>query len=76
MPLPNFVKHWLTEPDNTTFCPVRCAAILGVLHYFGTSTAAYIQHGTFDPQAWAIGFGALLAGVGAALGLKKDTPKE
>jgi protein-S-isoprenylcysteine O-methyltransferase Ste14 len=76
MQIPTFVKHWLTEPDNQTFCPVRCAALLGIGHYFATSTAAYVQHGVFDPQAWAVGFGALLAGVGAALGLKKDSPKQ
>jgi hypothetical protein len=76
MQLPNFLKHWLTEPDNATFCPVRALAILGVLQYLGMSGLHYYQHHIFDPQAYAVGFGALIGGVGVALGLKKDTPKQ
>lgn len=34
------------------------------------------NHNHFDIQAWGIGFCALLAGVGAALKLKKDEAKE
>ncbi len=70
----NFFKQLYTEPDNKTACPVRILAFVGVLHYFGLSIAAYVQHATFDPQAFAIGLGALLGGVGVALGIKKDSP--
>lgn len=65
----------ITEPDNKTICPVRIIAILGALQYLGLAVAHYIQHAVFDPQGYAIGFGALLGGIGVALGLKKDTPK-
>lgn len=65
----------ITEPDNKTFCPVRALAILGSLQYLGLAIAHYVQHAVFDPQGYAVGFGALLGGVGVALGLKKDTPK-
>lgn len=75
MTMPKFISHLLTEPDNSTFCPVRLVALLGSFQYMGLATAHYVQHGAFDPQAFAIGFGALLGGVGVALGLKKDTPK-
>jgi hypothetical protein len=71
--LPMFLQHILTEPDNKTFCPVRLVAVLGSLQYLGLAIANYIQHAAFDPQGYAVGFGALLAGVGVALGLKKDT---
>lgn len=76
MECPKFLKHWLTEPDNTTWCPVRAIAILGSFQYLVLGIASYVQHATFDPQNYAIGFGALLGGVGVALGLKKDTPKQ
>ena len=71
-----YLQNLLTETDNKTFCPVRIIAILGALQYLGISAAHYIQHHIFDPQGYAVGFGALLGGIGVALGLKKDTPKE
>lgn len=73
------LKKWtedvFTEPGigNRTVCPIRVLAIAGSLQYLGLSLANYIQHHVFDPQAFAIGLGALLAGVGAALGMKRDT---
>lgn len=74
------MKKWLlnivTEPDNTTVCPIRILALAGAVQYHAMVLAHYIQHHVFDPQAYAIGFGALLGGVGMALGLKKDTPKQ
>lgn len=70
-----FLKQLVTEPDNQTFCPVRLIALVGALQYLGLTIANYVQHATFDAQNYAIGFGALVGGVGVALGLKKDTPK-
>ena len=70
-----FFKNLFTEPDNQTFCPIRLVAIIGVFQYLGLTTAHYVQHAVFMPQDFAIGFGALLTGVGVALGVKKDTPK-
>jgi hypothetical protein len=75
----NSIKKWIndivTEPDCRTVCPVRIAAITGILQYQGLALAHYIQHHVFDAQPYAIGFGALLGGAGVALGLKKDSPK-
>jgi hypothetical protein len=68
-----FIHDLLTETDNATFCPARLIALLGGLQYLGISLAHYIQHQVFDPQSFAVGFGALLGGIGVALGLKKDT---
>lgn len=68
-------KQLITEPDNITFCPVRIVAILGSLQYLGLNLANYIQNHVFDPQGYAIGFGALVGGMGVALGIKKDTPQ-
>ena len=75
------LKKWFedmfTEPgvDNHVVCPIRVLAIFGSLQYLGLTIAHYVQHHIFDPQSYAIGFGALLGGVGVALGLKKDAPK-
>lgn len=68
-----YLHDLLTETDNQTFCPVRIVAIVGTVQYLGISLAHYIQHQVFDPQGFAVGFGALLGGVGVALGLKKDS---
>jgi len=70
-----FFKHIFTEPDNQTFCPIRIVAVAGILQYMGITVAHYVQHSMFDPQGFAVGFGALVAGTGAALGMKKDTPQ-
>ncbi len=74
-PIKKVLKQLFTEPDNETFCPVRIVAVMGVSQYLGLTVANYVQHAAFDPQAFALGLGALLSGVGVALGLKKDTPK-
>lgn len=71
-----FFKNIFTEPDNETFCPVRVTAVIGMGVFLTLSVANYVQHAAFDPQAFALGLGALLAGVGAALGLKKDSAKD
>jgi spore maturation protein SpmB len=71
-----FWKQIVTEPNNETFCPVRIVSLIGVLEYLGITLHNYIKHAQFDSQGFAIGFGALIAGTGVALGLKKDAPKE
>jgi hypothetical protein len=71
--LPKYFKQILTEPDNKTFCPVRSLALLGSLQYLVLCAMNYFQHAVFDPQGYAVGFGALLGGVGVALKLKKDS---
>ena len=68
-----FFRQLLTEPDNETFCVIRIVASAGIFQYLGITLAHYIQHSAFDPQGFAVGFGALVAGTGAALGMKKDT---
>lgn len=68
------IRQLLTGADNQTHDIVRWAAALGSLN--GIALAAYdvIAHAAhFDFQAYGLGFGAMLAGVGAALKLKADT---
>jgi len=73
MTLPTWIQNIITEPDNKTVCPVRIVAIVGIIQYLGLTMAHYLQHALFDAQSFAIGFAAIIGGVGAALGLKKDT---
>lgn len=74
MTVKEFIMNVITEPDNRTPCVARLIAIAGSLQYLGLAIAHYIQHGVFDAQSYAVGFGALLGGVGVALGLKRDSP--
>ena len=74
MQCPKFLQHILTEPDNKTFCPIRILAVMGVLVFLTITCFHYKQHAVWDPQQFSIGFGALITGVGAALGFKKDSP--
>ena len=76
MQCPRFISNVLTETDNKTFCPIRIIATIGCVQYLGLTLAHYIQHTVWDPQAFAIGLGALVGGTGVALGLKKDSQKE
>lgn len=71
-----FLIQIFTEPNNHTFCPVRLIAIIGAVQYLILAIVNYAQHAMFDPQSYAIGFGALLGGLGVALGLKKDSPNQ
>jgi spore maturation protein SpmB len=66
----------ITEPDNTTLCPVRILAIVGVLEFITLAAINFAKTSAFDMQAFAVGFAALISGVGVALGLKKDTPTD
>lgn len=65
----------VTEPDNKTVCPVRLMAIAGFVQF--SVMAGYNMHHThvFDVQAHALAYAALIGGIGAALGLKKDSPQ-
>lgn len=70
-------KDWVTEPDGITHCPIRWVAVIGIFQGLGTEVyTVFWQHAAFDLQAFGVGLGAIIATVGAALGMKKDTPKD
>ena len=71
-----FFLQVFTEPDNSTFCPVRILAIAGVLEFLAMSVHVIVKTGAFDMQAFGLGFAALIGGAGVALGLKKDSPTD
>lgn len=71
-----FLKHLLTESDNATFDLSRVLAALSILSGLGLQAYAVGWKGQpFDMQVFGVGTGALFAGVGVALGMKKDTPQ-
>jgi len=71
-----FLVQVFTEPNNHTFCPVRVLAASGGVQYLALATWHAFKSGGFDCQGFALGFAALLGGMGAALGMKKDSPQE
>lgn len=66
----------ITEPDNKTICPARLMSISAFMQFSVMSFWHMVHTLTFDVQAEALGFAALLSGIGAALGLKKDSHGE
>lgn len=68
------LRDMLTGKDNVTHDFMRFIGMLGGLTALGLQIYAVVARGqAFDMQAFGIGMGSLAAGVGAALGLKKDT---
>lgn len=67
------IKHWLTERDNETFCPVRICAILGLLEFLALAGYVAIASKTFDVEHFGIGLSAVLVAVGAAVTAKATT---
>lgn len=69
------LRELLTEGDNITHDLYRYLALLSILTGLGLSIYAVVKKDQpFDMQQFGIGVGVLFAGVGVALGLKKETP--
>jgi len=67
------IKHMFTGVDNTTWDIGRILWAKMSIVYCVVSVYHAIQHGVFDPQNWAIGASAILAGGGGGLALKAKT---
>ena len=66
-----FIRQLLTESDNATGDLARVMAALSGMTFLGLSIWAYGWRGQpFDPQAFGIGLGSMLAAFGAAVMLK------
>lgn len=69
--LANFWRNIMTEDSaNSVYCPVRIAAASLVSTDVGATIWQSIAHGTFDAVAFGTGSAALLAAVGAGVGIK------
>lgn len=74
-----FFSDLLTEDTaGNVFCPVRVFGAGLVTTHVGATITQVVIHGTFDPVAFGTGSAALLAAVGAGIGIKSkmgaDTP--
>lgn len=62
-------KDCNTGPDGVTYDPARVfgynLAALGTIGFIGDSLIVAISKGSFDPQSYGIGLGAILAGIAA-----------
>lgn len=68
-----FVKHIFTGVDNQTFDIGRILWAKMCLVYCVLTGYHTVHSGQIDPQAWAIGASAILAGGGGAIALKSKT---
>ena len=69
-------RQLLTESDNRTHDIYRYLAVGSIAVGLGLNVYAVVKGQPFDMQAFGIGTGALFAGVGVALGLKKESSNE
>lgn len=70
-------RDWFTETNNLTHDPVRALAAFVIMSAVGfTGHGVFWIGNPFDIQSFGIGMASLFAGVGAALGLKKDSTIE
>lgn len=72
--LRDILRQLLTESDNVTHDLYRYLAVVSIAVGLGLSIYSVIKGQPFDMQTFGIGVGSLFAGVGVALGLKKETP--
>jgi len=70
----SIIRQLLTESDNVTHDLYRYIALGAVLTFLGLQIYSVVWEKRFDAQAFGIGIGSTLAGVGLALGMKKDKP--
>ena len=72
MTLRTILRELVTESDNITHDLYRYLAVLSVASALGFQGYAIYKEQPFSMQDFGVGTGALFAGVGVALGLKKE----
>lgn len=70
------IKDCATGKDGVSYDVGRILWIVGVLSFIGLSVVSIIKSGTFDAMNWGTGYGSLLVGGGAGVGLKSKTEPE
>lgn len=75
MSIKALVTQLMTESDNVTHDLYKYLAVGTIATGLGLSAYAVVANKQpFDMQQFGIGAGALFAGVGVALGLKRSSP--
>jgi hypothetical protein len=68
------LKDWFTEIDNETFDITKALAVVSILSGVGLAIFTVVLKGqAFNYQDYGMGTAALFAGVGVALGMKKES---
>ncbi len=71
------IKDWFTEIDNKTFDVTKFLAVVSIMTgIFLAIFSVVYKNQAFDYQDYGLGTAALFAGVGIALGMKKDSSNE
>ena len=72
--LKNILNDWFTEVDNKTFDITKVLAVISIVTGVGLTIFSVVYKGQqFNYQDYGLGTAALFAGVGVALGMKKET---
>jgi len=67
------LRQLITESDNRTHDLVRYLSAIAVLAGIGLTVYSVYKGAPFSIQDYGIGIGSLIGGIGAALGLKKES---
>lgn len=68
------INDWFTEVDNKTFDITKVLAVMSICAGIGLAVFSVAYKGdTFNYQDYGLGTAALFAGVGVALGMKKES---
>lgn len=73
MTIRDVIRQLVTEADNVTHDLYKYLAVGSIITGLGLQIYKVVHGADFDMQTFGIGVGALFAGVGVALGLKKET---
>lgn len=68
-----FFVHCGTGSDNTTWDVVRVGGGLGILAAIGLAIGHMVLHNSYDPTSFGTGIAAIIASVGAGVGMKKGS---
>lgn len=73
----SILKHWFTERDNETFCPIRMLAIVGAVEFLVVAAVTAVMAKSFDMAAFGEGLAKVLGVVGGVVSVKAITePKK
>ena len=66
------IRQLMTDSDNVTHDLYRYLAVISIAVGLSLSIYSVVKGQPFDMQTFGIGVGSLFAGVGVAIGLKKE----
>ncbi|MCE9566381.1 MAG: amino acid ABC transporter substrate-binding protein [Planctomycetes bacterium] len=73
MTIKQFITDCITGIDGESADIGRVLWVLGALAFLGLSVYAVLKSGTFDGMGFGAGYGGVLGGGGAAIGMKAKT---